>query len=246
MKVKTFQYQLTVGQKKEILTKLNNWLQAEPGRLFFCTCYKTRAVSVFVQYEAPDLKDNYLYAMDQEADAVLNFVSGFLNLFSRDDLVFKIEEREKVGFSIFLLLGQKASQEIEVEETELQIEEVKPKDEVRSESEERSLEEIVVAATTVPISRVMEDLPNEETSEGIRRAALPQLKIQPNVHIDEKVSEGKEKPEEVHGGRKAVYDWDRLEELFQKHSGSVTKIAKDLGCSGAAVRRQIELKGLKK
>ena len=102
MKVKTFQYQLTVGQKKEILTKLNNWLQAEPGRLFFCTCYKTRAVSVFVQYEAPDLKDNYLYAMDQEADAVLNFVSGFLNLFSRDDLVFKIEEREKVGFSIFL------------------------------------------------------------------------------------------------------------------------------------------------
>ena len=38
----------------------------------------------------------------------------------------------------------------------------------------------------------------------------------------------------------------QLEELFQKHSGSVTKIAKDLGCSGAAVRRQIELKGLKK
>ena len=166
-------------------------------------------------------------------------------MFSRDDLVFKIEEREKVGFSIFLLLGQKVSQEIEVEETELQIEEVKPKDEVRSESEERSLEEIVVAATISPISRVMEDLPSEETSEGIRRAALPQLKIQANVHIDEKVS-SEEKTEEVHGGRKAVYDWDRLEELFQKYGGSVTKIAKDLGCSGAAVRRQVELKGLKK
>lgn len=245
MKVKTFQYQLTVGQKKEILTKLNNWLQAEPSRLFFCTCYKTRAVSVFVQYEAPDLKDAYLYAMDQEADAVLNFVSGFLNLFSRDDLVFKIEEREKVGFSIFLLLGQKVSQEIEVEETELQIEEI-TSDKVRSESEERSLEEIVVAATTVPISRAMEDFPNEETSEGIRRAVLPQLKIQANVHIDEKVSDEVEKTEEVHGGRKAVYDWDRLEELFQKYNGSVAKIAKDLGCSGAAVRRQIDLKGLKK
>lgn len=244
MKVKTFQYQLTVGQKKEILAKLNNWLGVERNRLFFTTCYKTRAVSVFVQYETPDVKDTYLYAMDQEADAVLNFVSGFLNLFSRDDLVFKIEERERVGFSIFLQLGQKVSAEVEVEETEIQIEEIKT-DEVQKESEERSLEEIVVAATSSPISRAMEDSPSEETPEGIRRAPLPQLKIQPNVHIDEKVSDGKEKPEEVHGGRKAVYDWDRLEELFKKYDGSITKIAKDLGCSGAAVRRQIEIRKLK-
>lgn len=248
MKVKTFQYQLSVGQKREILAKLNSWLQIEPNRLFFTTCYKARAISVFVQYETPDLKDAFLYAIDQEADAVLSFVSGFLNLFSRDDLMFRIEEREKVGFSILLSMNGKISSDIEVEESEIEVEEM-PKGKVEKENEERSLEEIVVAATSVPISRVMEEeLLSEEVPEGIQRAPFPQLKIQPHVHIDEKVSEKEVGRKETHGygGRKAVYDWQRLEELFKKHDGSITKIARDLGCSGAAVRRQIELKDLKK
>lgn len=243
MKVNSRSYQ--TSDKTQIVSNLHDWLRAQGNAEFFTTCYKTRAVGVFVQYETIDRNSEpYLYAADQGVDEVSSYITGWLNAIFQKDVVFKVEERERIGFSIFITLEKKEniSDSIEVTEDDIEVkkkpEEKKP-DPVLKESEKRSMEEIVVTATTSPISRSMDNnvIVQEETIEGIRRSNLPLLKVKSHTtNIDKKVCI--EKKKQV--GRKAEYNWDKLSELYKKHNGSVTKIARDLGCSGPAVRRQIK------
>lgn len=238
MKVSSKKYQ--ISDKKQIMTSLNTWLKEQNNVLYFTTCYKARAVGVFVQYEIPDrTTDPYLYAADQGSDEVLNYVSQWINAIFKQDVVFRIEEREKVGFSIFITLEKKI-QNIEVNEDDIEEPQVEliEEDSLKNKSEKRTIEEIVVTATSLPISRSMDDNTDSEIPSGIRRSKLPKLKVQSNIrlsHIDKKSS--KQTPKKV--GRKSEYNWVKLPKLLKKHQGSVTKIAKELGCSGPAVRRQI-------
>lgn len=243
MKVNSKKYQ--TSDKKQILDGLRSWLNEQGETYFFTTCYKARAVGVFAQYEIPDRStDPYLYAADQGVEDVLNYVSQWLNAIFQKDVVFRVEEREKVGVSIFITLDKKEEiqeGDIEVSEDDVELEQPQPvkEDPVKKESEKRSMEEIVVTGTSKSISRSMDDELPEETTEGIKRSNLPSPKVKSNVRssdIDRKISKQKTKKQV---GRKAEYNWDKLPGLFKKHKGSVTKIAKELGCSGPAVRRQI-------
>jgi len=241
--MKTNKYQTI--DKTQIVKGLRAWLKEQTNAIFFTTCYKARAIGVFVQYEIPDrISDPYLYASDQGTDEVMTYVAGWLNAIFQKDVVFKIEEREKIGFSIFITMEKKEDiqGDMEITEDDLELPKSVQVDPVLQESETRSIEEIVVVATSKPISRSMESVA-EEVIEGIKRTKLPSIKVQPNVRVND--IDRKELKEEKQVGRKSEYNWDKLSELFKKHNGSVTKIAKELGCSGPAVRRQITKHNLK-
>jgi len=233
MKVQIKKYQEL--DRQVILQNLGYWLNQQDNEYFFTTCYKSRAIGVFVQYEIPSQKeDPYLISSDQGIDEILLFVGGWLKAILQSKVVFRIEERGKVGFSIYITSEAVLTEDIEVSEDEIvdSIEQPEAeKDPTLEESEKRSLDEIVISAITPAISRAMK----EEVVTGDLTEIKRSPKATPKVAAHVRPGQVKKK-----AGRKAEYDWGRLlPKLYKQHGGSVTKIAKELGCSAPAVRRQV-------
>ena len=223
--------------KAAILKSLRSWILKQEYRTFFTTCYKARAIGVFIQYE--ETADPYLYATDQGPEDVLYFVGDWLKaIVSREEVIFRIEERERVGFSVFLtLMKQSDLQNLqEVKEIEVTEEDEKEeKDIVLVENEKRSLDEIAVSAITAPISRLMSnDLTKEGVLSGIQRLKMSTPKVERQREL--KVEEPKKKEE-----KKTKYDWSKLPALRKKYNNNVAKIAEEIDCSEAAVRRRISI-----
>jgi len=241
-KVESRKYQ--VADRKEILKNLVSWM-GEQTNSFFLTSYKSRVIGVFVQYEVPDRSnDSYIVAIDQTTEDALGFVSGWLNAVFPKETLFKIEERAKIGFSVYIAGIQSEEQELEVSEDDLvpeKTQDTEKKDLMLQESEQRSLDQIVIAAVTPAISRSMQNnlVRQEETVDGIKRSNLPTPKIRRQLPELESEKPQFKASEKKMPGRKAEYNWEKLPQLYKKHEGSITKIAKELGCSGAAVRRQV-------
>lgn len=238
MKIQTKKYQEL--DRKVILGSLRQWLSQQENEYFFTTCYKSRAVGIFVQYEIPTHnEDPYLINSDQSRDNVLLFAGGWLDAILKKDVVFKIEEREKVGFSIYITSERVLTEDIEVSEDEIidSIEQPETKenegDFILKESEKRSLDEIAISTTIPAISRSMkEEVTNGDLIE-IKRSEAVAPKVTAHTRQGQKVIKKK-------AGRKAEYNWDLLlPKLHKKHEGSIVKIAKELGCSAPAVRRQV-------
>lgn len=71
-------------------------------------------------------------------------------------------------------------------------------------------------------------IPVESNTKEIKLGGL----INGTMIVDNKVSKR---------GKKAQYDWSNLKTLYEKYGTNYDKIASEIGCTGAAVRRRINL-----